>query len=63
MRYHCLENKDTDKTENKDSDSPETISKQIHGIFSPEKLKRFIFTTRMNKLKCILQIKNLENIF
>ena len=50
MRYHCLENKDTDKTENKDSDSPETISKQIHGIFSPEKLKRFIFiTTRKNK--------------
>ena len=37
MRYHCLENKDTDKTENKDSDSPETISKQIHGIFSPKK--------------------------
>lgn len=26
MRYHCLENKDTDKTENKESDSPQANS-------------------------------------
>lgn len=46
MRYHCLENKDTDKTENKESDSPETKQANSWNLFARKTEKGYLHDTK-----------------
>lgn len=46
MRYHCLENKDTDKTENKESDSPETKQANSWNLFARKTEKIYLHDTK-----------------
>ena len=43
MRYHCLQNKDTDKTENKESDSPETKQANSWNLFARKTEKVYLY--------------------